>query len=438
VNKSTDIDREVERAVLGAVLLAGNDQGESMAAVNEAGGARLFFLPSSQAYWQGFVNLHGRGIEVTPITLLEELSRLGTLEEAGGAAALNALYDGLPRFSDLQPYLATLREAAIARYLRRWGQWTISAIEDGEMRAEEIATNLKRYIEGILGESAATEIVSSKSVFDDTMAWLEEVWAGNVQRLTTGFPDLDYLAVGLEPGDLIFLAGLRASGKSAMALQIAQHVLMQSAEERVVLFATLEMSKRMLSLRAKAQWAQVSVNQLRTGRLTDTEKDAVRKASWQLRSMQMDFVEPAGNLTVPKLKALAERTLRQRGRLDLVVVDYLQLLSGDKKQSKVERVQEMSAMLKRMAVSVNVPVLCLSSMNRSAETENREPRLSDLDYGGEKDADQVWMLHDPKDERAPQKRQLFVRKNRNGEPGTVTLGFTGRLTRFYSVTRGED
>jgi replicative DNA helicase len=435
-DKQLAADADAERAVLGAVMLACEDAGGMVAEVEAAGGPRLFAHDTQRAVWEAFLAVHGRGLQINPLTVQAELQRAGKLDLVGGMAGVAALIDGVPRYSDVGPYVALLSNAAKLRQAAHLGNWLLNAALDGERFGEELLLDARARLDALTGDGADAGLLSSGEVFDATLAYLEGVWAGDIRRVLTGFPDLDRLIVGLEPGDLILLAGLRGSGKSALALNVAYHVLRGDGGGRVALLATLEMSTRMLAQRALAAFSRVPLGLIRSGFLRPEEREAVREAAQVLRRMPLEFVEPERDFGLDALWQKAVRTRRRHSRLDFVVVDYLQLLHAERGQSKAERVSSLSAGLKRLALSLGVPLLCLAGMNRDAEREGREPRLSDLDYGGEKDADHVWMLHDPHDRDMPQRRQLFVRKNRNGEEGTVELGFSGKRVMFFSTTEG--
>jgi len=382
------------------------------------------------------------------ITVFEQLQSQGKAEEVGGLAYLNSLAQYVPSAGNIRRYAEIVRERAILRKL-------VAA-------SDEIATNAfnpqGRPVAQILDESEQKifnigeegsrmkrGFQAMDSLVVDLLDRVQEM-ADNPNDITgvpTGFYDLDRMTAGLQPGDMIVLAARPSMGKTAFAINIAEHVALN--EGLPVAVFSMEMGAAQLAVRIVGSIGRIDQGHLRTGKLTDEEWPRLTEAIEKLRNISLHIDETAG-LTASELRANARRLARQCGKLGLIVVDYLQLMSGSSgdNENRATELGEISRGLKMLAKELGCPVIALSQLNRSVEQRpDKRPMMSDLRESGaiEQDADIIMFIY--RDEyytkdacKEPGVAEIIIAKQRNGPTGTVKLAFLKPLTRFENLAAG--
>ena len=381
------------------------------------------------------------------ITVFEHLQNQGKAEESGGLAYLNSLAQYVPSASNIRRYAEIVRERSILRKL-------VSA-------SDEIATNAfnpqGRAVDRILdeaeqkifniGEEGSRMKQGFQSMDSLVVKLLDRVqeMADNPNDITgvpTGFYDLDRMTSGLQAGDMVVLAARPSMGKTAFAINIAEHVALN--EGLPVAVFSMEMGASQLAVRIVGSIGRIDQSHLRTGKLTDDEWPRLTEAIERLRTVSLHIDETPG-LTTSELRANARRLARQCGKLGLIVVDYLQLMSGSSSNgdNRATELGEISRGLKMLAKELQCPVIALSQLNRSVETRtDKRPMMSDLRESGaiEQDADIIMFIYRDdyynKDSREPGVAEIIIGKQRNGPTGTVKLAFLKPLTRFESLASG--
>ncbi len=381
------------------------------------------------------------------ITVFEHLQNQGKADEAGGLAYLNSLAQYVPSASNIRRYAEIVRERSILRKL-------VSA-------SDEIATNAfnpqGRAVDKILdeaeqkifniGEEGSRMKQGFQSMDSLVVKLLDRVqeMADNPNDITgvpTGFYDLDRMTSGLQAGDMVVLAARPSMGKTAFAINIAEHVALN--EGLPVAVFSMEMGASQLAVRIVGSIGRIDQGHLRTGKLSDDEWPRLTEAIERLRTVSLHIDETPG-LTTSELRANARRLARQCGKLGLIVVDYLQLMSGSSTagDNRATELGEISRGLKMLAKELQCPVIALSQLNRSVETRtDKRPMMSDLRESGaiEQDADIIMFIYRDdyynKDSREPGVAEIIIGKQRNGPTGTVKLAFLKPLTRFESLASG--
>jgi len=381
------------------------------------------------------------------ITVFEHLQNQGKAEECGGLAYLNSLAQYVPSASNIRRYAEIVRERSILRKL-------VSA-------SDEIATNAfnpqGRAVDRILdeaeqkifniGEEGSRMKQGFQSMDSLVVKLLDRVqeMADNPNDITgvpTGFYDLDRMTSGLQAGDMVVLAARPSMGKTAFAINIAEHVALN--EGLPVAVFSMEMGASQLAVRIVGSIGRIDQGHLRTGKLSDDEWPRLTEAIERLRTVSLHIDETPG-LTTSELRANARRLARQCGKLGLIVVDYLQLMSGSSTNgdNRATELGEISRGLKMLAKELQCPVIALSQLNRSVETRtDKRPMMSDLRESGaiEQDADIIMFIYRDdyynKDSREPGVAEIIIGKQRNGPTGTVKLAFLKPLTRFESLASG--
>ena len=385
------------------------------------------------------------------ITVFEQLQSLGKAQECGGLVYLNALAQSVPSAANLRRYAEIVRERAVLRKL-------IAA-------SDEIATQAfnpqGRPVDQILDEAEGKifrigeEGSKSKQGFQtmdalvvqllDRVTELHENGAEEVTGVRTGYFDLDKMTAGFQPGDLIVLAARPSMGKTAFALNIAEHVAV--SEGLPVVIFSMEMGASQLALRLVGSLGRIDQQRLRTGALRDDEWGRLSEAVERLGTVSM-FIDESPALTPSEVRARARRQARQCGKLGLIVVDYLQLMSGSAGGSEENRatvIGEISRGLKGLAKELQCPVIALSQLNRSVESRtDKRPMMSDLRESGaiEQDADVIMFIY--RDDyytkeacKEPGVAEIIIGKQRNGPTGTVRLFFNKPLTKFDNLAPGS-
>jgi replicative DNA helicase len=383
------------------------------------------------------------------ITVFEQLLGQGKAEEIGGLGYLNALAQYVPSAGNIRRYAEIVRERSILRKL-------VSASDEISTAAfnpmgRPVATILDESEQRIfnIGEEGARNRQGFQAMDTLVVALLDRVqeMADNPNDVTgvpTGFYDLDRMTAGFQAGDLIVLAARPSMGKTALAINIAEHVALN--EGLPVAVFSMEMGAAQLAVRIVGSIGRIDQSHLRTGKLTDEEWPRLTEAIEKLRTISLHIDESAG-LTSSELRANARRLSRQCGKLGLIVVDYLQLMSGSSSsegENRATELGEISRGLKMLAKELQCPVMALSQLNRSVESRpDKRPMMSDLRESGaiEQDADIIMFIY--RDEyytkdacKEPGVAEIIIAKQRNGPTGVVKLAFLKPITKFESLASG--
>jgi replicative DNA helicase len=431
---------DAERSILGAVLL----DNHALNAAVQVLRSEDFFLQQHRHIFERMVHLgekqailDGQGIDL--ITLMEDLTRTGELEAAGGVAYLSMLADGLPRVTNVDHYARIVKEKAILRSLIH----SASVIQEQALAAGDDADVILDRAESSIFQLAEDRVrvglIGVKDLVKDGFERLEKIFSEGrrITGLATGYSGLDNETAGLQPSELIILAARPSMGKTALALNIAENVALRQREPVAVF--SLEMSKESLLLRLLASHARVDAHKFRTGHMNRDDWGKVTASLAELGDAPI-WIDDSASSTVLEMGAKARRLKRDRG-LSLVIVDYIQLVvpsTNRRNANRQEEVSSISRSLKALAKELKVPVVVLSQLTRAPEREDRKPQLSDLRESGaiEQDADVVMFINRPnfyktdipEEERA--KAELIIAKQRNGPTGSLNFVFLSRHTRF--------
>ncbi len=381
------------------------------------------------------------------ITVFEHLQNQGKAEEVGGLAYLNSLAQYVPSASNIRRYAEIVRERSILRKLvSASDEIATNAFNPQGKAVDRILDEAEQKIFNI-GEEGSRMKQGFQSMDSLVVQLLDRVqeMADNPNDITgvpTGFYDLDRMTSGLQAGDMVVLAARPSMGKTAFAINIAEHVALN--EGLPVAVFSMEMGASQLAVRIVGSIGRIDQGHLRTGKLSDDEWPRLTEAIERLRTVSLHIDETPG-LTTSELRANARRLARQCGKLGLIVVDYLQLMSGSSSEgdNRATELGEISRGLKMLAKELQCPVIALSQLNRSVETRtDKRPMMSDLRESGaiEQDADIIMFIYRDdyynKDSREPGVAEIIIGKQRNGPTGTVKLAFLKQLTRFESLASG--
>jgi replicative DNA helicase len=425
---------EGERIILGAILL----DNALIAQAIEQLKTDDFYSPRHRRIFEAMMALFEGARLIDPILIGEELKKEGVLESIGGIATITNLTYGLPHFSDLKDYIKVVKDKSILRNLIRVCNEVTSEALSEEDDAENILDHAERRIFALADEKTRQGFSAIAPIAEDVMRKVEEYANRETHALTglaTGFRDLDEKTSGLQRNDLIIVAARPSMGKTALCLTLAQNAAIQ--EKAVVAVFSLEMSKEQLVMRMLSSEARVDAHRFRTGYLTRDEWGRLAESIQVLSDTKL-FIDDSPGISVLQMRAKARRLKAEQKSLDLIVVDYLQLMSGSKRtESRQQEVSQISRELKSLAKELNVPVVALSQLSRAPEARNPpRPMMSDLRESGsiEQDADVVAFIYredyyKPDDENAGV-AEIILAKQRNGPIGTVKLAFLKEFTRF--------
>lgn len=385
LDKALPSNIEAERLILGVILL-------DNVAINQAAEhlkPEDLFLVSNRRVYEKMLALYERGQAIDPLTLQEELRRAGELELVGGPAYLASLFDGVPRFSNIESYIKIVKGKSMLRKLITSSNQIMAMAFDDEEDPEDILDKAERMILAIAEDRIKQGFVHIGEVASKQLTVIEEI-AGHQQLITgiaTGFADLDYMTSGLQRGDLIIIAARPSMGKTALCLNIAQnaatHTQRHGAKATVGIFS-LEMSNEQLVNRLLCSQARVDAHRLRSGHLSKEEWRKLALAVGELAETQI-YLDDTPGISVLEMRAKARRLKNERKTLDLLIIDYLQLMSGrGRYESRQQEVSQISRELKMLAKELDVPLVALSQLSRAPETRtgSHKPQLSDLRESG--------------------------------------------------------
>jgi replicative DNA helicase len=433
---------EAERSILGAILLDNFSYNQAAEHLR----AEDFSLDSHRRIYSRMVDLAESSRPIDMITLIEELDRRKELQAIGDVAYVSGLVDGVPDRPSIEHYIKIVRDKALLRGLIHTANSAIARASDQSDLAEDVlndteaaifALSEKRIGRGFLG---ITEIV--KESFGSVDALLQR--GQRITGLATHYNDLDEMTSGLQKSDLIILAARPSMGKTAFAMNIAENASVNDG--KIVGMFSLEMSREALLLRLLCSCAQVDSHKMRTGSLWREDMDKVVHAMERLAHAPI-FIDDTPGISLSEMRAKARRLQQSQNGLDLLIVDYLQLMSGGGKRYE-NRTQEVSAIsrgLKALAKELKVPVVALSQLSRAPESRggDHRPQLADLRESGsiEQDADvvafifreEVYKQDDPELQGIA---EIIIAKQRNGPTGRVKMAFLKNSTRFESLAGG--
>ncbi len=429
---------EAEQAVLGTILI----QDQSLVKIVEILSADDFYRDSHKIIYEAMVSLFEKREPHDLITVNSLLSDQNKLERVGGTAYLASLTDVIPFTGTLVHHAHIIREKSILRRLIQTSSEVASRCYEAQDDIETLVDKAEKTIFEIAqarrkqGFEAMSKIVPK--AFDRITKLSER--KEHITGIATGYTELDRMTAGLQPSDLIILAGRPSMGKTALAMNIVQHV---AASDKIpVAVFSLEMSMEQLALRMLCSLGRIDSQRIRTGRLRESDWPNLTRATGYLSEAPI-FIDDSAGVSVLEMRAKARR-LSSEHDLGLIVVDYLQLMQGKPGiENRVQEISDISRSLKAMAKELDVPVIALSQLNRTVETRpNKRPQLSDLRESGaiEQDADVIMFIYRDEvyntAEDNPERglAEIIIGKQRNGPIGTVKLSFLADITTFVNYT----
>jgi replicative DNA helicase len=431
---------EAERSVLGAILVH-NDAFNLAAQVIDG---RDFYRDAHRRIFDRMVALSERDHAIDFVTLKEELSRAGELDEVGGPAYVASLADGVPRATNVEYYSRIVKEKATLRNLIYAANKILTNAYEAGQESDLILDGAESAIFAVAEDRLKAGFVPMSDLVKDNYPKIEQLFEHKrlITGVPTGFVDLDSMTRGLQGGDLIIIAARPSMGKTSLVLNMSQHVALQP--DRTVGFFSLEMSKESLFLRLLTSEAQIDSHRLMSGAIGQKDYGRISHALETLSVMRL-FIDDSSNVGVLEMRAKARRLMSEHG-LSLIVVDYIQLMGGrGRYENRTLELASISRSLKGLAKELNVPIVVLSQLSRAPESRSdHRPQLSDLRESGalEQDADVVVMIYredaynrDPNHPDAGT-AELIVAKQRNGPTGVVHLAFLREQTRFANLAQG--
>ncbi len=424
---------DAERSVLGAVLLENAALHQAQQILREDD----FYRDDHRRIYRTMAELSERSAAIDLLTVKEELERRGELDAAGGSNYLASLVDGVPKWANIEHYARIVKEKATLRNLISSAHQIISSALGAEEGADDILDSAERSIMRIAEHRLRAGFVPLRTVADQSLRVIEKLSEQHelITGLATGLERFDELTSGLQRGDLVVLAGRPSMGKTALALNISQHAAVKN-KQKIGIFS-LEMTKEQLFLRLLCAQARVDAHRLRTGTLTKADWTKMTLGFGQLADVEM-YIDDTPGISILEMRAKARRLKLERG-LDLLIVDYLQLVRGrGRYENRTQEISDISRSLKSLAKELDLPLIAISQLSRAPETRggDRRPQLSDLRESGaiEQDADVVAFLYreevyKPNDENRG-RATLIIGKQRNGPIGDVDLVFLKEYTRF--------
>ncbi len=433
---------EAESSVLGGILL----ENEAVNQVLELLRPEDFYRESHRKVFRAIVELSDRSEPVDLITLSDFLKNRGDLEAVGGTAYLASLADFVPTAANITHYARIVREKSILRSLISTATEIATRGYEEQGNVEEFLDSAEKVIFDISEKKIKASFVAVGDMIKDTLKTVEKLYERKemVTGVPTGYNDLDKLTAGLQPAELIIVAGRPGMGKTAFALNIAANAAFTGAGVAVF---SLEMAKEQLVLRMLCSEARVDSSKVRSGYLGERDFPQLAKAAGRLHEAPI-YIDDTPAISVLELRAKARRLVRDRSKkIGLIIVDYLQLMRGMGTASNREQeISEISRSLKALAKELSVPVIALSQLNRRVEDRSdRRPMMSDLRESGaiEQDSDVIIFIYrdevyNKSDESKKGLAEIIVAKQRNGPIDTVTLTFLNVYTRFENYTERDD
>lgn len=430
-----------EKSVLGAVMI----DNEALNLVLEVIRSEDFYQRTHQVIFEAMMEVYERREPIDIITLSNQLKASNQIDAAGGVEYLSHLVDIVPTAANTQYYARIIKEMSLRRKL-------IHEVSQISNEAFEVSGELDQFIDSVeqrifkVSESRVNpSFVKAGDIVQHSIKDVEQRFVNkdSITGVPTGFYDFDELTSGLQPSDLVIIAGRPSMGKTSLALSIARNVSL-GANKAVAIFS-LEMSKEQIVTRLLCSEARVSNSKVRSGKLGESDFPRLVDAASTVAQAEI-YIDDTPAISVLEMRAKVRR-LHRENPLSLVIVDYMQLMRGTarRQERREQEISEISAAMKALAKELNIPVIALSQLNRSVESrQDKRPMMSDLRESGaiEQDADIIGFVY--RDEvyhpETPDKgvAEFIISKHRNGSIGTVRMSFQAELTLFENLTEGDD
>ena len=433
---------EAEKCVLGAILI--NNPAFNQAA--EVIDAQDFFRDAHRRIFDKMVALTERSEPIDLVTLKDELTRSGDLEDVGGPAYVASLTDGVPRSANVEYYAKIVKEKSTLRRLIQSATDVLGRAYDAEEDADELLDQAERSIFQIAEHRLRAGFVRVGEMVDQGYQLIEKLQQhkGLVTGVPSGFVELDEMTSGFQNADLVIVAARPSMGKTSLVLNMALHAGIEAG--KTVGIFSLEMAREQLFLRMLTSEARVDAHRFRGGFLGEQDYARLVEAFARLHDAKV-YIDDTPSVGILEMRAKCRRLKLERG-LDLIIVDYLQLMQGRGRfENRQQELASISRSMKILAKELNVPILALSQLSRAPESRgDHRPQLSDLRESGalEQDADVVLFIFredmyssdgEPRPENAGT-AEIIIGKQRNGPTGTVRLAFLKQYTRFENLARG--
>lgn len=427
---------EAEQAVLASMLIDEKAIDKVLPLLN----IDDFYHPSHKTVYENLIELHENNKPLDVVTLVSSLNDKSMMDKAGGIEYVTALVNSLPNAANIAHYATAVKDKALLRHLIE----TTSEISELSYQFSgdvgELMDDAEKRIFSLAEYKLKKEITPLSDIITETIKKLESLYERQeeITGVPTGFADLDGVTSGMQPSDLIIIAGRPAMGKTAFALNLALNSATKHQKATAVF--SLEMSSQQLVQRLLASEAKIDATKLRSGKLNMEDWQNLAAAGGTLNDLDL-FIDDTPAISVMELRAKCRRIKREHG-LDMVIVDYLQLMSGGRSDSREQQISEISRSLKALAKELDIPVIALSQLNRGVESRtDKRPMPSDLRESGaiEQDADIIIFLYRDEvyyaDTSEPGVAEIIIAKHRHGPTDTVKLTFIKEHTRFEDMER---
>jgi len=430
---------DAERSVLGAILLDNTAYNQAASHLTPDD----FFLDSHRRLFTRIMGLADRSRPIDLVTLCEDLMQNSELEAVGGAGYISSLTDGLPRYANIEHYAKIVKDKALLRRLIQISNTITARCLEGAEEAEDVLDAAESMVLSVGEQRVREGFVHFGDIFRNSFKSIDALHdrGKRVTGLETGFRAFDDLSRGLQPSDLIIFAARPSMGKTSFALNIAQHAAVRQ-KEPVGIFS-LEMSREALVLRLLCGEARVDSHKLRGGFASRDDWTRMAGALGRLAEAPI-FIDDTPGLSITEVRAKARRLQAEHG-LSLLIVDYLQLMSGrGRSENRTQEISSISRGLKALAKELNVPLVAISQLSRAPEERGGRPRLSDLRESGqiEQDADLVAFIYREEVSKPTEQNrgraEIIIEKQRNGPTDTVHLAFLSKYTSFENLAEEFD
>ncbi len=433
-------NEEAEMAVLGSMLLEESAISQAIELLDE----KVFYKDAHKKIFNVIVSMYGENRPVDLVTVTEALKKRKIFDETGGASYLAVLTQAVPTAANLVYYAKIVREKYIMRSLISTGTQIVSEAYSGDSNTDDLLDRSEQLIFDITSRKSDVSSVPIKEIVKDSIETIDKLYQRkeNITGIATGFHEFDIMTAGLQPSDLVIVAGRPSMGKSALATCIAEHAGMIEKVPTVIF--SLEMAKEQLAQRMLCSHAKVDFHKVRTGFLSQSDWPKLTNAAGTLAESPI-LIDDTPAISALELRAKARR-LKSQYDIGLVIVDYLQLMRTTRNlDNRQQEISEISRALKALARELSAPVIAMSQLSRAVESRaDRRPQLSDLRESGaiEQDADVViLLLREEYYTPTPENKgiaELIVAKQRNGPVGSVNLSFIKEYTRFENLTRRHE